>query len=515
LPPASPLSLPASSPFAAPDSSANATVRIFIVDGDQPLREGCASVFRLAGYDVVSTGHGDEALAMLRRRTFDIMLVDLHLPRVDGLALLQAALAMNPDALVIVTTGTPDIEASINALRLGAWEYLPKPFSASHLHVLIGRAAHTVLRTRTEKHVAHAPEADTSIQDLMLLGTSSVFRKAVELTAKVASTNASVFITGESGCGKELFAHYIHSMSRRAKEAFVPVNCAALPESLLESEMFGHCKGAFTGAVQDKPGLLEMADGGTLFLDELVEMPKASQAKLLRVIQDGVVRRVGSVETNAVVDIRFIAATNVDPEEAIGRGDLREDLYYRLRVVRIHLPPLRQRPEDIHALREHFLSTFWNRHRDRGSKPPRFGDAAIRIMDAHAWPGNVRELQNVIENIAVLALPGSEIQPEDLTMLEEPARAATPELASTMDVGPYHPARERLLAQFETQYLTWLIGRASGNMSEGARIAGVDRTTLYRLLDRHGLYRSPHTKLLSGSSARMQSPSTDDMMAVV
>jgi DNA-binding NtrC family response regulator len=492
---------------------ANGSVRIFVVDGDQALREGCTSVFRIAGYDVVSTGHGDEALAMLRRRAFDIILVDLHLPRVDGLALLQAALAMNPDTLVIVTTGTPDIETSINALRLGAWEYLPKPFSASHLHILIGRAAHTVLRNRAAQFVEHAPEADASIHDLMLLGTSSVFRKAVELTEKVASTNASVFITGESGCGKELFAHYIHSMSRRSKAAFVPVNCAALPESLLESEMFGHCKGAFTGAVQDKPGLLEIADGGTLFLDELVEMPKASQAKLLRVIQDGVVRRVGSVETNAVVDIRFIAATNADPEEAIGRGDLREDLYYRLRVVRIHLPPLRQRPEDIRALRDHFLSTFWRRHRDRESQQPRFSEAAIQVMNSHSWPGNVRELQNVIENIAVLALPGSEIQPDELTMLEEPSRPSTAEIAPMADVGPYHPARERLLAAFETQYLTWLIGRAAGNMSEGARIAGVDRTTLYRLLDRHGLYRSPHTKLLSGSNARVPSP--DDAMVAV
>jgi DNA-binding NtrC family response regulator len=376
---------------------------------------------------------------------------------------------------------------------------------------LIGRAAHDVLQRRNARPAPAA--APASMHDLMLLGTSPVFRKAVELTQKVAGTNASVFITGESGCGKELFAHYIHSMSRRAKQPFIPVNCAALPESLLESEMFGHCKGAFTGAAQDKPGLLEMADGGTLFLDELAEMPKPSQTKLLRVIQDGVVRRVGSVSTNAVVNIRFIAATNVDPEEAIERGTLREDLYYRLRVVRIHLPPLRQRPEDIHALREHFLATFWARHRDRGLTPPKFSEDAIRVMNAHSWPGNVRELQNVVENIAVLAAPGSEIRADDLTMLEQPSRAADTDLTLSDDVGPYHPARERLLAKFETQYLTWLIGRASGNMSEGARIAGVDRTTLYRLLDRHGLYRSPHTKLLSDTSLGIPTVPAREMMA--
>jgi DNA-binding NtrC family response regulator len=506
---ASPLALTSPSSHVLPNSA----VRIFIVDDDEPLRESCASVFRLGGYEVLSTGHGDEALAMLHRRAFDIMLVDLHMPRVDGLALLQAALAINPETLVIVTTSTPDIDASVNALRLGAWDYLPKPFSASHLHVLIGRAAHKVLNHRVERPLAPPLEDDTSLQTLMLLGTTPVFRKAVELTAKVAATNASVFITGESGCGKELFAHYIHRMSRRATRPFVPVNCAALPEALLESEMFGHCKGAFTGAIRDKPGLLEMADGGTLFLDELVEMPKASQAKLLRVIQDGVVRRVGSDDTNAVVDIRFIAATNVDPEYAIGRGDLREDLYYRLRVVRIHLPPLRERPEDIAALRTYFLTTFWKRHRERGLRPPEFSEAAIQTMNAHSWPGNVRELQNVIENIAVLAAPGSMIEPEDLTMLEKPPRPDDAALAASADAGPYHPARERLLAKFETQYLTWLIARATGNMSEAARIAGVDRTTLYRLLDRHGLYRSPHTKLISGSTAIVPAEPEDELMA--
>jgi DNA-binding NtrC family response regulator len=503
-----------SSASPAPQSIAPAmsAVRIFIVDDDEPLRESCTSVFRLGGYEVLSTGHGDEALAMLHRRAFDIMLVDLDMPRVDGLALLKAALEINPATLVIVTTSTPDIEASVNAMRLGAWDYLPKPFSASHLHVLIGRAAHTVLTRRVERPLALAIEEDVSLQSLMLLGTTPVFRKAVDLAAKVATTSASVFITGESGCGKELFAHYIHGMSRRAGQPFVPVNCAALPEALLESEMFGHCKGAFTGAVRDKPGLLETADGGTLFLDELAEMPKASQAKLLRVIQDGVVRRVGSDETNAVVDIRFIAATNVDPEDAIGRGDLREDLYYRLRVVRIHLPPLRERPEDIDALRTHFLTTFWRRHRERGLRLPEFSEAAIQTMNAHSWPGNVRELQNVIENIAVLAAPGSLIEPDDLTMLEKPARPDESELALSADAGPYHPARERLLARFETQYLTWLIARAAGNMSEAARIAGVDRTTLYRLLDRHGLYRSPHTKLISGSTAIVPAEADHELM---
>jgi DNA-binding NtrC family response regulator len=496
--PAKPRSLAVPS-VAATDGSAAAKVRILVVDGDRPLRESCASAFRLNGHEVHSTGRGDEAVAMLRRRGFDIILADLHTPHVDGLALLHAALATNADALVIITTATPDVEASINLVRLGAWDYLPKPFSPSHLHVLIGRAAHTAMQRRAARQPARAPETGTSTQDLMLLGTAPAFRHAVALTAKVAATNASVFITGESGCGKELFARYVHTMSRRATESFVPVNCAALPESLLESEMFGHCKGSFTGAMQDKRGLLEMAHAGTLFLDELVEMPTPSQAKLLRVIQDGVVRRVGSTGTDAVVDVRFVAATNVDPEDAIARGTLREDLYYRLRVVRIHVPPLRERAEDILALAGHFLSMFWARHRDRGSRLPEFTEAAIGAMNAYAWPGNVRELQNVVENVAVLADPGSRIGPEDLMMPEEQDRSRTPDVMPNVDVGPYRAARERLLAQFDAQYLAWLLDRTAGNMSEGARIAGVDRTTLYRLLDRHGLFRVPHTTLCSAS----------------
>jgi transcriptional regulator with PAS, ATPase and Fis domain len=333
----------------------------------------------------------------------------------------------------------------------------------------------------------------------MLIGMSPAFRKAVDLARKVARTDASVSITGESGSGKELFAHYIHKMSRRAHHAFVAINCAALPEGLLESEMFGHMKGAFTGAIRDKPGLLEVADEGTLFLDELVELPKSSQAKLLRVIQDGVVRRVGSEDSRTTVNVRFISATNGDPEASIRRGDLREDLYYRLRVVRIHVPPLRERPEDIAILRDHFFATFWKRHRERGARKPEFGDAAIRVLAEQPWNGNVRELQNVIENLAVLAEPGSIITPDDLMLLDEPGGVAAPprSMPATDNVptGPYHPAREELLAQFATRYLSWLLNRAGGNMSEGARIAGVDRTTLYRLLERHGLHRTPFSGL--------------------
>jgi DNA-binding NtrC family response regulator len=253
--------------------------------------------------------------------------------------------------------------------------------------------------------------------------------------------------------------------------------------------------------VKDKPGLLEAANGGTLFLDELIEMPKPVQAKLLRVIQDGVVRRLGSSTTSAVVNVRFISASNRDPDQAVKEGMLREDLYYRLRVVPIMVPPLRERLEDITLLANHFLQIYWKRHRGAGAAAPRFSDAAIRTLSSHSWPGNVRELQNAIEHAVVLLEPGQEIQPHDIPLGQR--EAPTPAGGGDGGTGQfwtddileqsYHAARERVIASFERRYLTWLVNRAAGNMSKAARLAGVDRTTLYRLMERHGLQRETIT----------------------
>jgi len=477
-------------------SKAKADIRTLVVDDEHTLRETCGSLLSGEGYDVTTCGRGQEALELLKRRPFDIAMVDLYMSQVDGLTLLRAALATNPDTIVIVMTGNPSVESSIEALRQGAWDYLPKPFSAQHLQITVGRAAHTVLVGQETRHQREDPErAQQASDEPTLLGTSVAFRRVIELARRVAPTDASVFITGESGSGKELIAQFIHQHSRRSSRPFVAVNCAALPEPLLESEMFGHRKGAFTGAVRDKPGLLETANGGTLLLDELVEMSKPIQAKLLRVIQDGVVRRVGSETTDAVVNVRFIAATNGDPEAAVKAGTMRQDLYYRLRVVPIHVPPLRERPEDIPLLAEYFLSTYWVRHRTKGDKAPKLSDGAIRTLCSHPWHGNVRELQNVIEHVAVLTEPGAAIRPEDLPLTAEagsPVTANPASLISTMLEESYHGAREQVIAQFEMQYLTWLLSRAGGNLSKAARIAGVDRTTLYRLMERHGLQRSPN-----------------------
>ncbi|MEO5589894.1 MAG: sigma-54 dependent transcriptional regulator [Gemmatimonadaceae bacterium] len=469
--------------------SARALIRILVIDDDRTLREGCATVLQVEGYKVSVCGRGDEAIDMVKRTGFDILLVDLYMTPLPGIEILKQALVARPEIVVIMMTGNPSIVSNMEALRMGAWDYLPKPFSGTHLQLMIGRAAVGVLALREQNQArAEAIEMHGNSDKLALLGISPAFRKIVELARKVAITNASVMLVGESGTGKELIAEFLHRHSRRAGERLVPLNCAAVPEQLLESEMFGHRKGSFTGADRDKVGLLEMADGGTFFLDELTEMPMSVQAKLLRAVQDGVVRRVGSEQQDAAVDVRFISATNRDPVEAIRNRHLREDLYFRLCVFPIVLPPLRERIEDIPVLAQHFLAQFWQRHHPAGTPMPELGDSAMDFLQARPWRGNVRELQNVIEQLVVLATPGSHIDPDEIPMGQQWSSVGN---SNSADIPvfdeAYHTAKEKVLARFEAQYVTQLVARASGNMSRAARMANVDRTTLYRLLDRQGL----------------------------
>jgi len=477
------------------DRSVRESIQVLVVDDEHTLRESVASILRTDGFPVTVVGRGEEALELLQRRRFDIILLDLYLPKISGLKVLEAALAEAPDTIVIVMTGNPSVESSIEALRSGAWDYIPKPFSATHLKILMGRAAHTVMVSReseSERQGEEVTPGEGHSDRVVLLGTSRAFRQVVDLARRVAPTDASVFITGESGTGKEVIAQFIHAHSRRSSRELVPVNCAALPDALLESEMFGHMEGAFTGAVREKKGLLEMAHGGTLFLDELTEMPHAIQAKLLRVIQDGVVRRVGSTRTDAVVNVRFIAATNEDPAEAIRQNKLRRDLYYRLRVVPIHIPPLRSRAEDIPVLAEQFLAEFWRQHRGRKEKAPTLSPDAMDALVRHPWRGNVRELRNVMEHATVLLPPGSEVRPEDIPFIDdEPGFGVTQSgfFNNFRFHDDYHTAREQVLAEFEKGYLEHVIRRANGNISDAARIGGVDRTTLYRLMEKHGTHR--------------------------
>ncbi|MDQ3997913.1 MAG: sigma-54 dependent transcriptional regulator [Gemmatimonadota bacterium] len=479
--------LPTRDPLAIP-AEVKASIRLLIVEDERSLRDGLTITLRTEGYAVTAASSGAQALEALKSSTFDIVLTDLHLTPVSGIEVVRAALRARRDTIVVVITGNPSVTGSIEALRAGAWDYLPKPFSATHLQILLGRAAHAVLQAREARDLrAELLRMNGNDTGLALIGTAPTFREAVELARKVAGTDVSVFISGESGTGKELFAQFIAQHSRRAGKALVAINCAALPEPLLESEMFGYRRGAFTGAVRDKPGLLETANGGTMFLDEVTEMPLALQAKLLRVLQDGVVRRVGSERTDAVVDVRFISATNREPQEAVNDGKLRSDILYRLRVVPIRIPPLRERRDDIALLARYFLSHAWARHRRPETVAPRLTKTSLDFLRSQPWPGNVRELQNVMEHLAVLAEAGQAIEPADIPVAQEPDDAALTAGRIGGDIlrDGFHAAKERLVTEFERSYVRRVVDRAGGNMARAARLANVDRATLYRLLEKH------------------------------
>lgn len=469
--------------------------RVLVADSEASVRQSCVAILRLGGYEVMHCARADEALRHLERARSDVVLVEETLPPSGGLAVLRAALAAHPGSRVIVTAGSPSVLSGEQAMRAGAWYYLPKPFTATQLQVVVGLAVRAegpdVALSRSAGPAPPAPAARSSREMVTPAGRHAAFRQAVELAQRAAPTAASVLLSGETGTGKELLAQFIHQHSRRAERALVAINCAALPHELLESELFGHCKGAFTGAVRDKPGLLEMAHGGTLFLDEMTEMPGASQAKLLRVMQDGEVRRVGSEATDSVVNVRIIAATNADPEGAVRTSHLRQDLYYRLNVVRIHLPPLRERREDIPLLANLFLTTYWRRNRPKAAPVPKLSSRALSVLSRHRWPGNLRELQNVIECATVLVEPGRLIEPEDLLLADSHSRGfALSELADEeLFEHPLEEARAAFLAQFEQHYLRRVIDQSEGNVARAARLGGVDRTTLYRMMNRRGLER--------------------------
>jgi DNA-binding NtrC family response regulator len=412
-----------------------------------------------------------------------VVLTDLMLPDMDGLALLKEIKKLAPETLVVMITGFATVDSSVEAINAGAYDYIPKPFTATQLRILIGRAAQQVQLVRDNVSLRDQLKRHYSFENI--IGTSASIQKVFSVVSRVAPTDASVFISGESGTGKELIARAIHTHSRRSARSFMAINCAALPDHLLESELFGHEKGAFTSADSQRRGLLEVASGGTFFMDEISEMSMDLQAKLLRVIQERKIRRVGG-EAEIPIDVRWVSATNRDPEQAVRDGQLRQDLLYRLNVVPVRLPPLRERREDIPALAQHFLKRF---ARDYERANLRFSQEALKVLTDLRWPGNIRELQNVVERVVSLCLPSQEITPEDLP--EELSAAAPvagrPGPAAFSADQPFHEAKSSAITEFEKEYLRDLLRRHDGNISQAARSAGIDRKTIHRMLAKYDL----------------------------
>ena len=451
-------------------------MKILVVDDETAILETLEILFRGAGWRVAVADSGPKALAALEDERPDIVLTDIRMPGAGGLDVLSAARAVDPEMPVILMTAQASLQTAVRAVNEGAYYYLQKPFANEELLAICKRAAEArelkVENKRLKKEIKKRSSAGTGRP----IGVAPRFIDVLELAETVAATNSTVLISGESGTGKEVVAHYIHELSDRSEASFLSINCGALPESLLESELFGHMKGSFTGAVKDRDGLLVAAEGGTFFLDEIGEMSPSTQVKLLRAIQEREVIPVGS--TKAIpVDVRIIAATNRDLEEEIQRGAFRSDLYYRLNVIQLHLPPLRERSEDVPLLARHFLSRLG---RD-GVEPPTLTDETLEVLVSYDWPGNVRELENALERAAVLS-SGRTILPDALP--DRVREAPKPRLAAE-DVPP-NPTMEVV----ERAYIQWVLQSEGGNKTRAAEVLGIDPSTLYRKLKSYGIGES-------------------------
>jgi two-component system, NtrC family, response regulator AtoC len=442
---------------------------ILVVDDDAVARQLLADALCKEGYDVEVAAGGADAIALGRAKRFDVVLTDIKMGEVDGLAVLREFRQRSPETAIVLLTAFGSMDGAVEAIKQGAYDYLAKPFKKEDIKLVVRRSLE---HSRLVRENARIREELRERHGSPLIGSSPVMLEVYKLIARVASGKSTVLLEGESGTGKELVAHAIHTNSPRRDCPFVPVNCAALQDTLLESELFGHEKGAFTGAVVAKQGLFEVASQGTLFLDEIGDIGQALQVKLLRVIQEQEVRHVGGT-ASIKVDIRIVAATNRDLAQMVKEGKFREDLFYRLNVVRIVLPPLRERREDIPMLAHNFLQkvSSTNNQPVRGFVPE-----AMALLERYHWPGNVRELENVIERTVSLA-PGPLIMPDDLPeavrKTESAPTGGDESLLSLDDVAKRHLAR--------------VLKEAGGNKVRAAKILGIDRRTLYRMAERFGM----------------------------
>jgi DNA-binding NtrC family response regulator len=489
-----------------PLSSESGAVHVLVVDDEPALRRSVARVLETRGMKVGVADDGRQALEYMERTPPDVAIVDMMMPGLGGLELLARVRAAGMPVEIILMTAFADVDSAVAAMKAGAYHFLTKPFHSNDAvaHAVIKAAEHRRLadRARQLEQVLLSKERFGEI-----IGDSPKMLDVFRLIEGVAPTSSTVLILGESGTGKELVARAIHQMSPRSKKSFVAVNCGAIPKELVESELFGHVRGAFTGAQTSRAGLFETADGGTILLDEVGDLPLAAQVKLLRVLQEGEIKRVGADE-NRNVDVRVLAATNVDLMTRIQAAQFRRDLYYRLNVIAIELPPLRERGDDVLLLANHYLQKFArSMHREAKKLAPE----TVRALRDYDWPGNVRELEHAIEHAMVLS-PKDVISPSDLPFVRpsgtfrdgatmpgigpnatgarnsegghdgvDPTRAMLADLAEL----PYAEAKRRLVALFDETYTGEVLRRTGGNMSESARRAGLDRSNFRRLLKRH------------------------------
>ena len=451
--------------------SAKSAARILVVDDDKSICELITSSLALEGYSVDGVLGSAEALNLLENHEYDLIISDIYLDELTGIDLLRRFQRDHPETRLILITAHATVETAVSAVEEGAFDYLSKPFELDDLFRIVRRA----LEPAESERKPHDDPGDTASLSSMIIGRSAAMAEVYKRIARVTATDSSVWISGESGTGKELVAQAIHKYSKRKNKPFIAVNCGALAEALLESELFGHIRGAFTGASADRAGLFESAAGGTLFLDEITETEPAFQVKLLRLLQEGEYRPVG---TNAArkADVRILAASNQDAEALIKAGKFREDLYYRLAAFTVNLPPLRRRAEDIPLLAAHFLNRLAQRLGRRLAIDP----AALNILSSCEWPGNVRQLSNALEKIAILS-PDGRIQAQDAeNWMKGTGRA--------QDIGN---TPQQTLSQMEKERISQVLVQSQGNKTRAAALLGIDRSTLHRKMQAYGLSPVP------------------------
>jgi len=459
--------------------------RVLVVDDEPDMVENCARILKKAGYECLTETDPRRALALVESERPDLLLTDLKMPGMDGMELLRRARETDPALPVILITAFATIESAVAAIKDGAFDYLPKNFSVDQLRIAVERALRQ--RELQLENVNLKSQLRGTLGFENIIGRSPAMARVFELVRKAARSEANILVRGESGTGKELVARAVHANSPRTAQAFVPVDCASLPEQLLESELFGHERGAFTGAVKAKRGLMEVADRGTLFLDEIAELPVSLQVKLLRALQERQLRRVGGT-SQIDVDVRVVSATNRVLRDLVAKGQFREELYYRVNVIEIALPPLRERTGDAKLLAHAFLKRYGQ------ERVQAFAEDALAALEAYAWPGNVRELQNVIERACALADGGTITRrdfPEYILsgVLPTPVASASGQaaglaLASGEEL-PLREAKEKWMQVLEASYLRELLERHGGNISAAAKAAGIDRKTFHRLINKY------------------------------